>query len=133
MELFGGIGMGFAAMLEAGLTIRQYIYVNNSPISTRVARHYLYQLMVLYPQQLHLTAIYGCFGHLLRDATLISNEDLQRLGIVDLVITGWPCQGHSRTGAGRGLENPMSSLFLGPHPAYAVVVYPPTFHPMRHI
>ena len=28
-----------------------------------------------------------------------------------MVFVGWPCQGHSRAGVGRGLEDPRSSLF----------------------
>ena len=40
--LFGGIGAGLAAVLEAGLIIRRYVYVDNSQVSTRVARrHFL--------------------------------------------------------------------------------------------
>ena len=111
VELFGGIGMGLAAVLETGLTVRRYVYVDNSPVSTHVARHHLHQLMVLYPQQLHPTAICGCFSRLPHDVTFISEADLRHLGPVDMVIAGWPCQGHSRAGAGRGLEDPRSSLF----------------------
>ena len=111
VELFGGISTGLAAVLETGLTVRRYVYVDNSQVSTRVARHHLHQLMVLYPQQLPPTAIHGCFSRLPRDVTLISEADLRHLGPVDMVIAGWPCQGHSRAGAGRGLEDPRSSLF----------------------
>jgi hypothetical protein len=100
VELFGGIGTGLAAILEASLTVTRYVYVDNSQVSTRVARHHLHQLMVLYPQQLHPTAIHGCFSSLPRDVTLISEADLRHLGPVDMVIAGWPCQGHSRAGAG---------------------------------
>ena len=60
-------------------------------MSTCAARHHLHQLMVLYPQQLPLIAIRGCFVHLPHDITLISEEDLRRLGPMDLVIAGWPC------------------------------------------
>jgi hypothetical protein len=97
--------------LEAGLTVKRYVYVDNSQVSTRVARHHLHQLMVLYPQQLYPTAIHGCFSRLPRDVTLISEADLRHLGPVDIVIAGWPCQGHSRAGAGGRLEDPRSSLF----------------------
>ena len=38
VELFGGIGTGLTAVLEAGLTVRQYVYADNSQLSTRVAR-----------------------------------------------------------------------------------------------
>ena len=59
--------------------------------------------MVLYPHQLHPTAIHGCFSRLPRDVTLISNINLRNLGPVDMVIAGWPCQGHSRAGPRGGL------------------------------
>ena len=42
VELFGGIGTGLAAILEAGLTVKRYVYVDNSQVSTRVARHHLH-------------------------------------------------------------------------------------------
>ena len=91
VELFGAIGIGLAAVLEAGLTVNRYVYVDNSPVSTRTARHHLHQLMMLYPQQLHPTAIRGCFLRLPRDVTLISEADLRHLDAVDMVIAGWPC------------------------------------------
>ena len=80
-------------------------------MSTRVARYHLHQLMVLYSQHLPLTTIRGCFSRLPRDVTLISEADLRHLDPVDMVIAGWPCQGHSLAGAGRGSEDPKSSLF----------------------
>ena len=42
VELFGGIGTGLAAVLEVALTVRRYVYVDNSPMSTRVARHHFH-------------------------------------------------------------------------------------------
>ena len=111
VELLGGIGTGLAAVLEVGLTIRRYVYVDNSPVSTCVARHHIHKLMVLYPQQLSPTAIRGCFSCLPHDVTLISEADLRHLGSVDMMSAGWPCQRHSHAGAGRGLEDPRSSLF----------------------
>ena len=36
VELFGGIGTRLAAVLEAGLTVKRYVYVDKSPVSTRV-------------------------------------------------------------------------------------------------
>ena len=111
VELFAGIGTGLAAVLEVGLKVQRYIHVDNGFVSTRAARHHLQRLIAQYPEQLPPSAIHGCFGHLPRDVTLISDEDLKRLGHVDLVIAGWPCQGHSRAGAGQGLDDPRSSLF----------------------
>jgi hypothetical protein len=34
VEIFGGIGTGLAVVLEAGLTVRRYVYVDNSQVST---------------------------------------------------------------------------------------------------
>ena len=42
---------------------------------------------------------------------MIGEDDLYRLGRVDLVIVGWPCQGHSRAGLEKGLQDPRSELF----------------------
>ena len=111
VELFAGIGTGLAAVLEAGIKVRRYIHVDTGFVSNKAARHHLQRLLALYPEQLSSSAIHGCFGQLPRDVTLISDEDLRRLGHVDLLIAGWPCQGHSRAGAGRGLDDPRSSLF----------------------
>ena len=80
-------------------------------MSTCVDRHHIHQLMVLYPQQLDPTAIRGSFSHLLCDVTLVSEANLRRLGPVDLVIAGWPCQGHSRAAACQGLDDTISSFF----------------------
>lgn len=57
------------------------------------------------------THISGCFARLPYDVTLINKSNLRRLDLVDLVITGWPCQSHLRTGAGQRLEDLKSSLF----------------------
>ena len=111
LDYFKGIGTWLAAVLEVGLTVKRYVYVDNSQVSTRVARHHLHQLMVLYPYQLYPTTIHGCFSRLPHDVTLISAADLCHLGPVDMVIAGWPCKGHSRARAHRRLDNPRSSLF----------------------
>jgi hypothetical protein len=42
---------------------------------------------------------------------MISDEDLRRLGHVNIIIAGWPCQGHSRAGTAQGLDDPRSNLF----------------------
>ena len=106
MELFAGIGIGLAAALEAGLKVGRYVHVDNGFAANRAARHHMQRLLALYPEQLPPSAIRGCFGKLPRTMTLVSEDDLRRLGHEDLVIVGWPCQGHSRAGSGRGLDDP---------------------------
>ena len=91
VEVFGGIATGLTAVLEVSLTVRRYVYVDNYHVSTHLAHHHFHQLMVLYPQQLHMTAIHGCFVFFLRDVSLISEANLQHLGPVDMVIVRWPC------------------------------------------
>ncbi len=37
---------------------------------------------------------------------IVGAQDLARVGPIDLVIVGWPCQGHTRVGHGEGLCDP---------------------------
>ncbi len=111
VELFAGLGTGLAAALEAGLSIQSYTYVDNNALVRKAAKHHLQQLQMRYPKQLPASAIQGCMSRLPSDIALIGEEDLLRLGRVDLVIAGWPCQGHSRAGLGQGLQDPRSTLF----------------------
>jgi site-specific DNA-cytosine methylase len=34
-----------------------------------------------------------------------------RISPIDLVIVGWPCQGHTRASCGEGLRDPRSRMF----------------------
>jgi len=110
-ELFTGLGIGLAAVLEAGLSIRNYTYVDNNIIVSRAAKHHLEQLRIQYPKQLPASAIQDCMSQIPLDIALIEEEDFSRLGKKDLMMIGWPCQGHSRVGSGQGLQDPCSSLF----------------------
>ena len=113
VELFAGLGTGLAAALEAELSIQSYTYVDNNAIVSTVAKHHLQQLRMRYPKQLPASAIQGCMSRLPPDIALIGEEDLERLGRVDLVIARWPCQGHSRFGQGQSFQDPRSVFILG--------------------
>jgi hypothetical protein len=39
---------------------------------------------------------------------LLGAQDLARVGPIDLVITKWPCQGHTQASRGEGLRDPIS-------------------------
>jgi site-specific DNA-cytosine methylase len=54
--------------------------------------------------------IQGYQRALLNNITLLGAHDLDRIGPMDLVISGWPCQGLSQTCIGQGLSNPRSRL-----------------------
>ncbi len=45
------------------------------------------------------------------DIALLGAQDLARVGPINLVIAGWPCQGHIRAGRGEGLRDPRSCMF----------------------
>ena len=111
VEILGGIGTGLAAMLEAGITVRRYIYVDNGYTANRVVQHHTQQLLLRYNVQLSASAILGCCGKLPHDVTIINDEHLKRLGLVDLIIAGRSSQGHSRARTGQSLDDLRSSLF----------------------
>src|SRR5690606_11505752 len=46
------------------------------------------------------------------DITQITDDDLRRLGEVDVLEGGSPCQAFSVAGARKGLENPRGNLLL---------------------
>ena len=77
-----------AAMLEAGIIGRRYIHVDNGYAANKSVRHHIQQLLLRYPAQLSASAILGCCGQLPQDVTMISDEDLRRLGQVDLINVG---------------------------------------------
>ena len=83
VEIFGGIGTGLAAVLEARITVRRYIHVDNGCATNRTVRHHIQQLLLRYPAQLSASAILGCCGQLPQDITMITDKDLRRLGHVD--------------------------------------------------
>jgi hypothetical protein len=98
LELFGGIGTGLAAILQAEIKVQRYVYVDTDEAARQVAKHHSRGLHVWFPELLTTTAILSSFSSLTGDISLISNKDLHWLGHVDLVIAGWPCQGMSMAG-----------------------------------
>jgi hypothetical protein len=95
LELFGGIGTGLATVLQAGIKVQRYIYVDTDEAARQVAKHHSRGLCVWFPELLTTAAILSTFSSLIGDISLISEQDLHWLGHVDLVIAGWPCQGMS--------------------------------------
>jgi hypothetical protein len=45
------------------------------------------------------------------DIALLGAHDLAKVGPIDLVITQWPCQGHTWVGRGEGLRDLRSRMF----------------------
>jgi len=45
------------------------------------------------------------------DIALLGAQDLARVGPINLVIVGWPCEGHTRASRGERLRDPRSRMF----------------------
>jgi site-specific DNA-cytosine methylase len=111
LELFGGIGSGLVVVLQAGLKVKRYIYVDVDEAARQVAKRHSRRLRTQFPEVLATNAIKSSFSTLAGDIALISTEDIHRCGHVDLVIAGWPCQGMSMAGKQNGLQDGHSSRF----------------------
>jgi hypothetical protein len=64
-----------------------------------------------FSQQFATTAWKASFTFLPSDIQLIQKKHMELLGLVDLIISGWECQGFSMAGFGKGLSDTKSSLF----------------------
>ncbi|CAI7820824.1 unnamed protein product [Closterium sp. NIES-53] len=111
MELYGGIRTGLAAALKAGCMVRKWIYVEKDPVVRRMATHHAQLLLEEYPQQLLASAIPAEEDATVDDVRDITEEQLGRWGQIDLIVAGWECQGYSRAGEGRGMEDARGASF----------------------
>jgi site-specific DNA-cytosine methylase len=111
LELFGGIGSGLVAVLQVGLKLKRYIYVDVDEAARQVAKRHSQRLRIQFPKLLATSTIKTSFSTLVGDIALVSAQDIYRCGHVDLVIAGWPYQGMSMAGKQNGLQNGRSSRF----------------------
>jgi site-specific DNA-cytosine methylase len=80
--------------------------VEKDEIARRVSSCHLALLMQRYPELLPKSIIRGYHRALPLDIALLGGQDLVRIGPINLVIVGWPCQGHTRVSHGEGLRDP---------------------------
>ncbi len=59
LDLFGGIIIGLAVVLEAGILVWKYLYVERDETARRVSLRHLTLLMWRYPELLSRSAIRG--------------------------------------------------------------------------
>jgi len=111
LDLFGGIDTGLVAVLQASIMVRKYFYVERDETAKKVSSRHLALLMRRYPELLSRSAIPGYQQALPLNITLLGAQDLARVGLINLVIARWPCQGHTRAGRGEGLRDPRSHMF----------------------
>jgi site-specific DNA-cytosine methylase len=69
------------------------------------------EFITRFPQQFATTAWKASFTFLPSDIQLIQKKHMELLGHVDLIISGWECQGSSATGFGEGLSDTIFGLF----------------------
>jgi site-specific DNA-cytosine methylase len=88
LELFGGIGSGLAAVLQAGIKVQRYVYIDINDVARQVAKRHTQRLKTQFLELLATSAIISSFSMLVGDVALLSEKDIQWLGYVDLVIAG---------------------------------------------
>jgi hypothetical protein len=76
LELFGSIGTGLAAILQAEIKVQRYVYVDTDEVARQVAKHHSRGLCVRFPKLLTTIAILSSFSSLTGDISLISEKDL---------------------------------------------------------
>ncbi len=69
------------------------------------------ELIAIFPQQFATTAWKASFTFLAFDIQLIQKKHMELLGLVDLIILGWECQGFLVAGFGEGLSDTRFGLF----------------------
>jgi hypothetical protein len=75
LELFGGIGTGLAVVLQAGIKVKRYVYVDIDDAAWQVAKHHSQGLRVRFPELLTTTTLLSAFSSLTGDIFLISEKD----------------------------------------------------------
>jgi len=112
LELSGGIGTGLEALLQSGMVVRRYFYVDMDPIAKQVTTSRMREFTTRFPQQFATTAWKASFTFLPSNIQLIQKKHMELLGLVDLIILGWECQGFSAAGFREGLNDTRSGLFM---------------------
>ncbi len=67
LELFGGIGTGLEALLQLGMVVWRYFYIDIDPITRQVATLRMMELITRFPQQFATTAWKASFAFLPSD------------------------------------------------------------------
>jgi site-specific DNA-cytosine methylase len=93
------------------MVVKRYFYVDIDPIAKHVVASRMMELTPKFPQQFATITWKASFTFLPYDIQLIQKKHMELLGLVDLIILGWECQGFSVGGFGKGLSDIRSDLF----------------------
>jgi site-specific DNA-cytosine methylase len=94
------------------MAIQKYFYIDIDPIAKQVAASRMMEFIARFPEQFATTAWKANFTFLPSNIQLIQNKHMELLGPMDLIISGWECEGFSMVGFGEGLSDTRSSLFM---------------------
>ncbi len=111
LELFGGINFGLITILQLGILIWRYHYVEKHPQVEQASMRHVMMLQQKYPHLLPTSTIHGYQHFLPNNITLLRVPNLARIGPIHLVIFRWMCQGLSQVSMGQGFSNPKLGLF----------------------
>ncbi len=67
LEFFGGIGIGLEALLQSGMVVWKYFYVDIDPITRQVAASRMREFTTRFPQRFATTAWKASFTFLPSD------------------------------------------------------------------
>lgn len=87
LDLFGGISTRLVAVLQAGILVHQYLYVERDEAATRASLNHVAQLRMRYPELLPMSAVWAYQHQMPGDISLLGAPDLERIGTI---------QGHVR-------------------------------------
>jgi site-specific DNA-cytosine methylase len=93
------------------MVVWRYFYIDIDPIARQVAASRMREFTTRFPQQFATTAWKASFTFLPSDIQLIQKKHMELLGSIDLIISGWECQGFSAARFGKGLSDTRSGLF----------------------
>jgi len=64
LNLFGGIGTSLEALLQSGMVVQRYFYIDIDPIARQVAALRMMELIARFPQKFSTTAWKASFTFL---------------------------------------------------------------------
>jgi hypothetical protein len=93
LQLSSGIGTGLEALLQLGMVVRRYFYIDIDLITKQMAPSKMTKLTARFPQQFSTIAWKANFTFLLSNIQLVQKKHMELLSPVDLIISSWECQG----------------------------------------
>jgi len=93
------------------MVVRRYFYIDIDLIARQVVALKMMEFIARFPQQFATTVWKANFTFLPFYIQLIWKKHMELLGFVDLIISGWECQGFSMAGFKEGLSDTRFGLF----------------------